>query len=234
MEDEGRPLPTGWVRQYDSKSHHQFFVDTKASPPRSIWHHPFDDEQYLATLPPSERADIQNHHNAVEDDSLSADELGDYGELPPRQEEDLGGGKKFGRKIKDKLTHSTHEQRVAERKRRADEEARAYEQHQHIRQQMSVAAETGVPQLLGKDKEGRDVYIEPPAGPNGFGYGGGSRGYNPYVQGPYSNPNAKFVRPNMAYGRPYPAYGHGYGGGLGYGAPLMGLGGGLMLGGLLF
>ena len=50
MEDEQRPLPPGWVRTFDPESHHQFFVDTKADPPRSIWTHPYDDEQFLSTL----------------------------------------------------------------------------------------------------------------------------------------------------------------------------------------
>jgi hypothetical protein len=50
MEDEGRPLPPGWIRQYDAKESHQFFVDTNTTPPRSIWHHPYDDDQYLSTL----------------------------------------------------------------------------------------------------------------------------------------------------------------------------------------
>ena len=34
MEDEHRSLPRGWVRQYDDRNHHQFFVDTNADPPR--------------------------------------------------------------------------------------------------------------------------------------------------------------------------------------------------------
>jgi len=93
---------------------------------------------------------------------------------------------------------------------------------------MSKAAETGVPQLLGKDKDGKDVYIEPP-GANYPGYGAQAYGYNPYSQGPYANPNATFVRPPDPYQRPY---GYGYGGG--YGMPLMGLGTGFLLGGLLF
>ena len=32
MEDEHRPLPKGWIRQFDDKEHHQFFVDTNADP----------------------------------------------------------------------------------------------------------------------------------------------------------------------------------------------------------
>lgn len=147
------------------------------------------------------------------------------------------GVHKLGRRVKDKLTNSTHEEREARRRQREEEERKAYEQHQHIRVQMAKAAETGVPQLLGKDSDGKDVYIEPPGGPGGYdgygggygGYGGGAYGYNPYRQGPYADPNAKFVRPPNPYERPY---GYGYGGGLGL--PLLGLGGGLLLGGLLF
>jgi hypothetical protein len=232
MEDESRDLPSGWVRQYDSKSHHQFFVDARGNPPRSIWHHPYDDDLYLSSLPQSERDRIQHQNSNPEDDLSSTDEHG----IPTHSEP--ASGKRIGQKIKDRLTNSTHAQRVAERRKRDEEEAQTYRRHQHIRKQMSLAAETGVPQLLGKDKDGRDVYIEPPGGPGGFGstygrgYGGPrSYGYNPYTQGPYSNPSAKFLRPQEPYGRPYPGYGYGYGGG--FGMPLLGLGGGLLLGGLI-
>lgn len=240
MEDENRELPPGWVRQYDAKAHHQFFVDTAADPPRSIWHHPYDDDQYISSVSPEERARIQNLHKAptqadIEAESSDDDHhnnYADYPELPPRPSND-GGNRKFGRKLKDKLTNSTHEEREAKRRQREEEERRAYEQHQKFRAAMSTAAQTGVPQFLGKDREGKDVYIEPPYGAGG-GYGGynqGAYGYNPYTQGPYANPNARFVRPPDPYSRPY---GYGYGGGLGIGAPLLGLGGGLLLGGLLF
>ncbi|KAG8906614.1 hypothetical protein FRB99_006484 [Tulasnella sp. 403] len=47
MEDEERPLPAGWIRQFDSASAHHFYVDTQSNPPRSIWVHPLDDEQYI-------------------------------------------------------------------------------------------------------------------------------------------------------------------------------------------
>lgn len=241
MEDENRELPAGWVRQYDANAHHQFFVNTKADPPRSIWHHPYDDEQYLSTVSPEERARLQNLHKApthadIEAESSDDDHHHDYSshpELPPRPA-NTSSGTKFGRRLKDKITGSTHEEREAKRRQREEEERRYYEQHQKFRLAMSKAAQTGVPQFLGKDRDGKDVFIEPPYGPGG-GYGGysqGAYGYNPYSQGPYSNPNARFVRPPDPYNRPY---GYGYGGGLGYGAaPLLGLGGGLLLGGLLF
>merc|ERR1711939_1055393 len=78
--------------------------------------------------------------------------------------------------MKDKLPSSSHEEREAQRRKRAQEEQEAYQRHLHIRRQMSKAMETGEPQLLGKDRNGKDVYIEPPQMPRGYpGYGGGGR-----------------------------------------------------------
>lgn len=130
--------------------------------------------------------------------------------------------------MKDKITHSTHEERVAQRGLRAAREQRIYQQHQMYRAAMSKAAMTGEPQFIGKDHQGKDVFIEPPYGAT-RGYGQNAYGYNPYVQGPYSNTNATYLRPSMPYSRPGGYYGYGYGGGMGL--PLaMGLGGGLLLG----
>ena len=244
MEDEGRPLPAGWSRQYDHTQHHQFFVDTNTDPPRSIWHHPYDDDEYLATLDPSERKRVSGLHHPMPNQAdmmaMSSDEDGD-GHHPSKNQAPVGSSSKqqptssskFGRKLKDKLTNSTHEQREAQRRQRAIEEQKAYERHQHIRQAMSRAIETGQPQLLGKDSDGKDLYIEPPQGLGRDGYPGqgyGPRGYNPYQSGPYATPNARYVRPNYGYGRPY---GGGYGGG--YGLPLAGgLLGGMVMGDMMF
>ena len=236
MEDESRPLPTGWLRQYDPETHHQFFVDQHASPPRSIWHHPYDDEEYLSALDPSERDRIAslhpvpNHADMVAESSDDDTQFRHDAPLPPREEAPTGA-KKLGRKMKDKLTSSTHEQRQQERAQRDEAEAKAYAQHRAFRAAMAKAAETGEPQLLGKDKDGKDVFVEPP-GPGPYGYGGGGYGYNPYARGMYGRPNAGYMRPGYGYGRPY---GGGYGGGMGM--PMMGLGGiggGLMMGSLLF
>jgi hypothetical protein len=88
--------------------------------------------------------------------------------------------------------------------------------------------ETGQPQLLGKDRQGRDLYIEPPRGPYAPQ---GAYGYNPYGgRGMYQNPNVRIVRPAGPYGRPY---GYGYGGGAGL--PIAaGFLGGALLGGAMF
>nr|POE64870.1 hypothetical protein CFP56_69562 [Quercus suber] len=252
MEDEQRPLPKGWVRTYDPTSNHQFFVDTTADPPRSTWHHPYDDDEYLSTLSGEERerieqeslgrghpisnADIIAHHTDEEDedDQPHHSMPSRNAELPPRPSagagaaSDKGKGKQtFGRKLKDRVTGTTHEERARERARRDEEERNMYEQHLRIRAAMSKAAQTGQPQLLGKDRNGKDVYVEPPAFAGGAGmYRGGGYGFNPYGSGLYAPPNAMYMRPRGAYGRPY---GGGFGGG--YGMPLA-VGGGLM-GGLL-
>ncbi|EON62716.1 hypothetical protein W97_01940 [Coniosporium apollinis CBS 100218] len=235
MEDEARPLPPGWIRQFDSKTNHQFFVDTKTDPPRSIWHHPYDDDEYLATLPPYEREHITRLQRSVSMKDIEAESSDDEagpssarkGSTATTGGEDIGGVHRFGRRLKDKLTSSSHEEREAGRRRREEEERKAYRAHLAARQAMARAIETGQPQYVGKDHQGRDVYIEPP-------YGAmapmGAYGYNPYAQGPYADPNARFYRPQVPYRRPY---GYGYGGGLGL--PLAGgILGGAMLGGLLF
>lgn len=260
MEDEQRSLPQGWVRQYDETSHHQFFVDTTKEPPRSIWHHPYDDEEYLKTLSPGERDRVTRLHHSVSLKDIAAESSDDEagpssskgkplrggagsdaagpsssssanphtGMLPPRSEPNPTGLHKYGRKLKDRVTGSTHAEREKERTQRAQEEQQAYQAHMALRRAMSKAIQTGQPQFLAKDPQGHDVYIEPPNGP---AIPAGARGYNPYANGVYTNPNARFVRPDYPYNRPY---GYGYGGG--YGFPLFGgaLLGGALLGGLLF
>jgi len=238
MEDENRPLPPGWIRQFDEQEHHQFFVDTTANPPRSIWTHPYDDEQYLSTLSPEERKKLTRLHRTVTREDLAAessDEEDNHdnrsGQLPPRPQQPAGsqltGIHKFGRKMKDKITGSTHEERERQRRQREEEERQAYMAHMRMREAMVKALETGEPQLLGKDRQGKDVYIVPPGG---HGMPRGGYGISPFGGGTYANRNVRYMRPAAPYGR---RYGYGYGGGLG--VPVAaGLLGGAMLGGLMF
>ncbi|KAI9641849.1 hypothetical protein NHQ30_009716 [Ciborinia camelliae] len=258
MEDEARSLPDGWVRQYDQELNHQFFVDTTKHPPRSIWHHPYDDDQYMSSLTPIERQQIEKIHHVSSDSDLEAETTDDDSAALPKRpaqntntntDDNPTGIHKLGRKMKDKITNSTHPEREARRRQREEEERAAYRRHQAIRNAMSKAARTGEPQLIGKDRNGKDVYIEPPPAAYSSGmsragqpvYPAGGYGYNPFMpgmQGPfgmspygYGGMNSMYGRPNMPYSRP------GYGGRCGGGAGLplaMGLGGGLMLGGLTF
>jgi hypothetical protein len=237
MEDEMRELPPGWVRSFDPQEGHQFFVDTRANPPRSIWVHPYDDEQFLSTLSPEERKRHTRMHRTMTLQDLAAEDS-DHEELPPRPGKAAAGAgssadsqpkglSKFSRKLKDKITGQTHDEREQQRIHRAEQERQAYLAHLRARQALMKAIQTGEPQFLCKDQQGRDVYIEPPRGafaPRG------AYGYNPYAQGPNMNPNVRIVRPMGPYDR---RGGYGYGGGAGL--PIAaGFLGGAMLGGALF
>lgn len=230
MEDELRELPPGWVRSFDPESSHQFFVDTRADPPRSIWVHPYDDEQYLSTLSPEERKKHSRLHQTMTVDDIVAEDSDAEDELPPRPkvtsaQDQPTGLHKFSRKLKDKLTGQTHEEREQFRARRAEQEHQAHVAHIKVRQAMLRAIETGQPQFLWKDEQGRDVYVKPPHGAYGPR---GAYGYNPYDR--YSYPDLRYRRPATPYGRPY---GYGYGGGAGL--PIAaGFLGGALLGGALF
>ncbi|KIX09667.1 uncharacterized protein Z518_00748 [Rhinocladiella mackenziei CBS 650.93] len=247
MEDLQRPLPEGWVRQYDPKENHQFFVNTKVDPPKSYWEHPLDIPEVLSSLSTEERERLQDEENQMRKSAtphsaeLSADESHPSGgqkpfpplpERPSTSQQPDTQKKSFGEKLKDKVTGTTHDERVQNRAQREAEERQYYEAHVRFRQAMQRAQITGQPQWFAKDRDGKDIYIEPPGGP-AFGYRGyGPRGYgvNPYASGPYADPNARFIRPGYPYNRPYgPTYGGGYG------LPVAGgLLGGLLLGGLLF
>ncbi|KAL2173660.1 uncharacterized protein P884DRAFT_280807 [Thermothelomyces heterothallicus CBS 202.75] len=191
MEDELRPLPHGWVRELDPETRHQFFVDTLASPPRSIWHHPYDDDTYLDSLPLPERDRIRATRSAAQRrrpsvaDIVAEETDGDDGEpdyhsspsspsSPRREGENQDRGQagdeeeeeeeekkpkqderwlqrrhSLGRRLKDRLTGTTHEQRAAERARRAAAERELYRQHRLVRRAMIDAMRTGRPQPLG-------------------------------------------------------------------------------------
>ncbi|KAK4104412.1 hypothetical protein N658DRAFT_513314 [Parathielavia hyrcaniae] len=225
MEDELRPLPEGWVREFDPETQHQFFVDTKASPPRSIWHHPYDDDDYLASLPSQERDTIVATHSAPHRKPSSADIAAedtdaedDSEDASKQHEHDKTKGEKvksLGRRLKDHLTGSTHEQRAADRERRAEAEKELYRQHRMLRQAMITAMRTGRPQSFGRDSNGTELFLEPP----GHTFPGVARvkRLSPYFsEVVYEGHGGRYGRPMAPYGR---VVGRGYGGGLGY--PMM-------------
>ncbi|KAK3681290.1 hypothetical protein B0T22DRAFT_445501 [Podospora appendiculata] len=229
MEDELRALPEGWVRTFDPASKHQFFVDTFSDPSRSIWHHPYDDEIYMSTLPPAQRANIRGgpsmlHHampsraeiaaESTDDDDDDDDEVHharDEAIAMHHRDRDMDrNSRTLGRRLKDKLTGTTHEQRVAERARRETEEMEMYREHQAMRRGMEDAMRSGEPQLLGKDNHEVDLYLEPP----GRTFPGvvGVKKLSPYMvevfyeEGQRPGPPGRYVRPEGEM------YGYGYGG----------------------
>jgi len=240
MEDELRELPPGWIRSYDAQENHQFFVDTTANPPRSIWVHPYDDDEYLSTLSAEERQQHSRMRRTMTLEDLAAEDSDVEGhEQPPARGHTAAGSAgsssqaqptgihKFSRRLKDKITGQTHEEREIERQQRAEQERQAYIAHLRLREALVQAHRTGQPQFVCKDQRGRDIYVEPPGGVRAPR---GAYGYSPYAMGPYNNPNVRVMRPVGPYGRPY---GYGYGGGAGL--PIAaGLLGGTLLGGALF
>lgn len=132
MENNNRPLPRGWIRQWDPNSHHNFYVDTNTTPSRSIWSHPSDDEQYR-TEHPEEARDLSSrqydeHHASYHPDKTSSEE----GDSHPRDSSSSSkppptGFKKIGQSMKNKMTSSTHAERVAKREKQREMEAKAYE-----------------------------------------------------------------------------------------------------------
>lgn len=228
MQDMLRPLPKGWIRQYDPSTHHNFFVDTLANPPRSIWVHPYDDEQYQRQHPEQvrrERERIEKEHIVhadTDDEDDSSHHHSNTGVSGGSSSTQPKGLKKFGRNLKDKMTNTTHAQREAKRKAQRQAEQRAIQQHAAIRQALITATRTGQPQLVGRDKQAREIFAQPPP-PGAYGYGA-TLGYGPYqtLDGPYES-YGPYARPIGPYRRP------GYGGGMAM--PLLG---GMLLGGLLF
>ena len=115
--------------------------------------------------------------------------------------------------MKNVLTDTTHGQRKARRWQREDEKHRACAAHQRFHAAMAKAEQTNEPQLLGKDFERGDIYIEPPYEvESGFArspsYSDSAYKYNPLMQGLCGNPNARSIRPTQPYSRPL---GYGYG-----------------------
>ncbi|GAA5976106.1 hypothetical protein JCM21900_006778, partial [Sporobolomyces salmonicolor] len=139
MDDAMRPLPEGWRREFDPTTEHFFYVEVTANPPRSIWTHPYDPldpEPLVSRLPsrlpqpeylsshPGDKSHSRIYalppgpppapHPAPTSPTPEKQPAADAGKAKPKDD------RTFGRKMKDKLTGTTHEQRVAQRRRQAE------------------------------------------------------------------------------------------------------------------
>ncbi|KAG8855675.1 hypothetical protein FRB96_006719 [Tulasnella sp. 330] len=89
LDQRERPLPDGWIRQFDSNHSQYFYVDTRANPTRSIWVHPLDDPQWQQErtqrfTPPSHpppRTSPSNSFTAVDEKGRSYSNEKDLGFL---------------------------------------------------------------------------------------------------------------------------------------------------------
>ncbi|KAI9460992.1 hypothetical protein BJY52DRAFT_1203671 [Lactarius psammicola] len=222
MSAEQPPLPYGWVQEFDPNTNHPFWVDTKADPPRAIWTHPYEDEQYLREHP-----EVREKVGSLAQQQDSKDSS-----TKPARRHSFNGhdsaskGKEkrgFFGKLKDKAI-GTKEEREAYKKEQARLEGERRRQHAElIRAQRARYAQEQArfAQQQAMCNQGR------------------------YPAGPYQQ------RYGPPPGNPYTGYGPGYGGGYGYGygnyppprqgrssssaVPILGaLAGGLLLGDLLF
>ncbi|KLO17071.1 hypothetical protein SCHPADRAFT_188013 [Schizopora paradoxa] len=146
-DDDTRPLPYGWVKQWNSDYAQHFYVrfaevgvakrymrtdcnhqvDTKADPPRSIWVHPLDDEQYLKGHPEAREKSPSPYRppagppppgassSAASTSSSRGDELRNRME----RDKDKGGEKRgFLGKIKDSVIGTKEERELAKLRER--------------------------------------------------------------------------------------------------------------------
>ena len=115
---------------------HQFFVDTKANPPRSIWVHPYDDEEYIRSIPDSHPSQAgtgggsshlpeQSTHHEMSN-TLSASEIRERREAQDNRTrqatEQEKSEKGFGEKLKEKLTGSTKQERDQKKRQKIQAE----------------------------------------------------------------------------------------------------------------
>jgi len=245
MSSSDLPVPYGWTQEFDPKTNHPFWVDTKVDPPRAIWTHPYDDEQYLREHP-EVREKVESLDMKQRDSKDSPPSKArrhsfnghDSATMVPETDEDAEDSSKKGKgkrgffgKLKDKAI-GTKEEREAHRKEQARLDVER--QRQYTEMINAQRAEYAQEQALYDQRyragpscrrSGPQRYGPPPGDPymygpeygRGYGYGGygGYEGYGDYSRG-----------------RGCRRRNNGLGGG---GLPLLGaLAGGLLLGDILF
>ncbi|KAI0639809.1 hypothetical protein C8Q77DRAFT_1083006 [Trametes polyzona] len=237
MSYDTEPLPDGWVREYDPNTKHPFWVDTKARPPRSIWVHPYEDEQFLrehpdvrdrlardrretpSEAPPPYSPRRHSYHGASSGSqshlNVPGNERRNAHSQPGTPAVDRNQRSFFG-KLKDKAIGTKEEReakREAERRREEQYMRQLAEQRRRIQQQRMSSPLGGVGSFSQRPTYSRPVYAAPLGNPYSMGGGLGGFGGNRYGR--------------TGFG------GGGFGGG-GIGLPLLaGAAGGLLLGDIL-
>ncbi|RPD64975.1 hypothetical protein L227DRAFT_571427 [Lentinus tigrinus ALCF2SS1-6] len=227
MSNDNLPLPEGWIRELDPSTQHPFWVDTKAKPPRSIWVHPYEDEQFLrehpdirdrlarespSDAPPPYSPRRHSYSGSSSGSRLNVPERNDAMRTSISQPGTPGVSQQnrglFG-KLKDKAigTKEEREARRREDKRREEEYMRQLAEQRRLRQQ-----------AIERQR------MSSPIGRYGSGYG-------PQYGAPYGQP--MYAAPTSSpFGMGGMRRTGGFGGGIGM--PLLaGAAGGLLLGDLL-
>ncbi|KAA1467915.1 hypothetical protein DENSPDRAFT_856965 [Dentipellis sp. KUC8613] len=233
MSSDELPLPYGWVKEFDSRTDHPFYVDTKADPPRAIWVHPYEDEQYLSEHPDvREKVGKTMHHDErpakPRRHSFSGTDSADMtaGEASSAAAASQKGKHKRGffGKMKDKAI-GTKEEREAYKRELARQEQEERKQRELYRQEVMRRQQARYAQQPYYGPQ--QAYASP------YGYAGPSSSrYGPPAGDPYAN-YGPYGSSRRGYGGG--GFGGGGGSGLGMGLPVLGaLAGGLLLGDILF
>jgi hypothetical protein len=122
MSTDSRPLPYGWISQIDPNTNHAFYVDTKATPPRSIWVTPYEDEQYLKEHPEAREkvGKSQGDLKPPVDDTSRRHSYGGQSSHKethetPERPESVKAKRSFMGKLKDKAIGTKEEREAAKR-----------------------------------------------------------------------------------------------------------------------
>ncbi|WWC63520.1 uncharacterized protein I303_106123 [Kwoniella dejecticola CBS 10117] len=235
MDDEQRDLPEGWVRCFDPKQQHAFYVDERTK--RSTWLHPYDDPEFLNSLPKDHPAHPDSKEGRAirkqsEDEKILQEKYRNAkdskgGKTPSSATQGQNQGAKgvvgaeernWFQKKKDKLIGTKEERAKAK-----EEKRKAREVMQRQMREREAAYQKRRQELIQQrlnDPNIRRMYAS-----------------DPYM---YAAPSTPFMRGGGMYGSPYGyGYGGGYGrryggmGGMGMGAPLLMGGGAGLLGGML-
>ncbi|KAJ7092589.1 hypothetical protein C8R44DRAFT_816073 [Mycena epipterygia] len=166
-----RPLPRGWIREVDGNSGHPFYVDTKATPPRSIWVHPLEDEQYLREHPEAREKDrpsvdhkpSQSYSAPATPVASSSDRAGYTAPGGPKPEK-----RGLFAKLKDKAV-GTKEEREQEKRHKAEEKRQMLELRER-RHQERLAAQAAMYQQQQQQAMYQQQYAPQYGAPQYGGY----------------------------------------------------------------
>ncbi|KAI0036618.1 hypothetical protein K488DRAFT_81863 [Vararia minispora EC-137] len=239
------PLPFGWIKEYDPATQHNFYVDTKANPPRSIWTHPYEDPQYLDEHP-DVREKVGSMMRQLETDRVREELNNPSPPMPARRNsfsgrdnDDMRSGptqgsaavvdatrsakkRGFFGKMKDKAI-GTKEEREAYKREMARVEMERRRQREEALRAQRAEYQKRQQEYARQQAQWAQQHPQyyPQAGPSqGYGYQ-----YGPPAGVPYG------------YGQPQYVYQQRQSSGIGAGSGLAllgGLAGGLLLGDLLF
>lgn len=142
MQPERYPLPFGWIKQLDEATGREFYVDTKAAPPRSIWVHPYEDAEYLKAHPDVREKLHIDHRPSSESDlpppsfEESQRRHSDSGGKPSTSMPVAGSSKPRGAigALKDQLFGTKEERKAHKLKKQEEERARREAQRQYMEQ----------------------------------------------------------------------------------------------------